>query len=214
MLDMSADTRLVGDYGWSNANEPCSHIYLLPTLVTLCQRLEAKRVLDLGCGNGALSHGLATAGFEVVGCDADAKGVAYARENRKSTARFEVVSVYDKPQSLGRTDFDIVIAAEVIEHLFLPRHLPQFARGVLRPGGRLIVTTPYHGYLKNLALSIFDKWDHHHTALWDGGHIKFWSRATLRKLLEGDGFVVEDFMGVGRVPLLWKSMIMVARSAP
>ena len=214
MLDMSADTRLVGDYGWSNANEPCSHIYLLPTLVALCQRLEAKRVLDLGCGNGALSHGLATAGFEVVGCDADAKGVAYARENRKSTARFEVVSVYDKPQSLGRTDFDIVIAAEVIEHLFLPRHLPQFARGVLRPGGRLIVTTPYHGYLKNLALSIFDKWDHHHTALWDGGHIKFWSRATLRKLLEDDGFVVEDFMGVGRVPLLWKSMIMVARSAP
>jgi len=79
--------------------------------------------------------------------------------------------------------------------------------------GYLIVTTPYHGYFKNLALAILGKWDQHLTALWHGGHIKFWSRATLTQLLVNNGFHVMDFRGVGRIPWLWKSMVIVARKS-
>ena len=74
-----------------------------------------------------------------------------------------------------------------------------------------MLTTPYHGYLKNLALSVFGKWDAHFTSEWEGGHIKFWSRATLTNLLGNAGFEVFEFSGVGRVPYLWKSMILVSR---
>ena len=52
--------------------------------------------------------------------------------------------------------------------------------------------------------------DSHFTALWDGGHIKFWSRRTLSLLLDECGFQIIDFEGAGRVPFLWKSMIVVA----
>jgi hypothetical protein len=82
---------------------------------------------------------------------------------------------------------------------------------VLKPGGYLVLSTPYHGYLKNLALSLTGKWDFHHSPLRDGGHIKFWSRKTLTELLETEGFHVTDFIGVGRIPYLWKSMVIVAR---
>lgn len=75
-----------------------------------------------------------------------------------------------------------------------------------------MISTPYHGYLKNLALSAFNKWDKHHTPLWHGGHIKFWSRRTLTSLIEANGFRVTEFHGVGRAPWLWKSMILVARA--
>ena len=109
--------------------------------------------------------------------------------------------------------FEAVVSTEVIEHLFRPRLLPTFARALLGPGGYLLVSTPYHGFLKNLALSCFNRWDAHHTPLWDGGHIKFWSRATLTRLLEENGFEVVSFYGVGRVPRLWKSMLLVARVA-
>ena len=74
-----------------------------------------------------------------------------------------------------------------------------------------MVSTPYHGYWKNLLLSVAGKWDSHHTALWDGGHIKFWSRSTLTKLLEANGFDVVDFKGAGRIYGLWKSMVLTAR---
>lgn len=75
-----------------------------------------------------------------------------------------------------------------------------------------MISTPYHGYLKNLALSVFNKWDKHHTPLWHGGHVKFWSRKTLTQLLEANGFKVTEFHGAGRLPWLWKSMILVAKA--
>jgi hypothetical protein len=103
------------------------------------------------------------------------------------------------------------VSTEVVEHLFSPDALPIYASQVLKEKGYLILTTPYHGYLKNLGLSIFNKWDFHHTALWHGGHIKFWSRATLTQLLEQNGFKVVRFSGVGRVPYAWKSMVIVAQ---
>ena len=100
-----------------------------------------------------------------------------------------------------------------VEHLFSPHLLPAFAAGALRDGGFLIVTTPYHGSLKNLALALLDKWDHHHTVLWHGGHIKFFSRQTLTRLLEANRFRVVGFSGVGRLPYLWKSMVLIARKS-
>ena len=109
--------------------------------------------------------------------------------------------------------FDIVVSTEVVEHIYSPHRFVQFAHEVLVPCGYFIISTPYHGYLKNLVLSLLNKWDAHHTALWNGGHIKFWSRKTLFVLLEDEGFDVLEFHGVGRVPYLWKSMILVARKA-
>ena len=80
-----------------------------------------------------------------------------------------------------------------------------------RRGGEIIISTPYHGYLKNLALALSGKLDAHFTALWDGGHIKFFSRNTLETLLVESGFEVTDFIGAGRWPYLWKSMLIKAR---
>ncbi len=89
--------------------------------------------------------------------------------------------------------------------------LPRFAQKVLVSGGYLIISTPYHGYLKNLAIAIANKFDSHFTALWDGGHIKFWSKQSLSKLLFEEGFDVKKFVGAGRFPYLWKSMILLGQ---
>ena len=204
--------RAAGGYGWSDAEASCAHAYIQPRVLGILKRLGARKVLDLGCGNGALSRELMRSGFDVTGCDADEEGIGIAREAAAEEAdRFQRVSVYDEPNVLGERDFDAVLSVEVVEHLFAPRALPRFARAVLKPGGHLIVTTPYHGYLKNLALSIFGRWDRHLDPLWDGGHVKLWSRATLSRLLEEAVFRVVEFHGAGRWPLLWKSMILVAR---
>lgn len=75
----------------------------------------------------------------------------------------------------------------------------------------MIISTPYHGYLKNLALAITGKMDMHFTALWDGGHIKFWSVKSLTQLLDEFGFKVVEFRGSGRLPYIWKSMFIKAK---
>ena len=109
--------------------------------------------------------------------------------------------------------FDTIISTEVIEHLYDPRKYVTFCKNILSKSEttkEFILSTPYHGYWKNLALSLTGKMDNHFTALWDGGHIKFWSKATITKVLEEQGFTVIDFKGCGRIPYLWKSMLIKA----
>lgn len=191
---------------------PHTHAYLGSVISSLCREYKAKRILDIGCGNGALANVLTKLPEceLVVGCDPSETGIQIARETVLA-GRFYQMGVYDDTGMIQETDFDVAVSTEVIEHLYSPRALPQFARDKLRDGGYLILSTPYHGYIKNLAISVLNKWDTHFTPLWDGGHIKFWSRRTLTKLLEEEGFSFERFIGCGRLPFLWMSMVIVAR---
>ena len=59
-------------------------------------------------------------------------------------------------------------------------------------------------------MALTGKMDDHFTALWDHGHIKFWSEKTLTQLLKEAGFKTISFERVGRIRPLAKSMIAVA----
>jgi len=209
-MSMIKNADIVSDYGWRDNEPKLSQSYLARPIIGALRQLKVRRILDLGCGNGALSNYLQRQGFSVLGCDVDEMGVNIASSSG-SGAIFKRVGVYDSPCALGEKGFDAVVSTEVIEHLYLPAALPRFAREILKPGGYLIITTPYHGYLKNLLICLAGKWDSHHTPLWDGGHIKFWSYRSLSALLESNGFEIVGFRGAGRVYGLWKSMVITAR---
>lgn len=193
------------DYGWSE-EQPESTSYINPAILLIARQANARTVLDAGCGNGALAGELALQGFVVTGVDGDAGGIGIARA-RYPKAHFEVGLFDDPPPG----SFDFVCSTEVVEHLYAPDTLARYCFRALKPGGTLAISTPYHGYWKNLALSLTNAWDKHHTALWHGGHIKFWSRGTLSELLREAGFEITGFQGAGRLPYLWKSMILIAR---
>jgi len=81
----------------------------------------------------------------------------------------------------------------------------------LKPSKYLVLLTPYHGYLKNLLICILNKFDSHFNPIEEGGHIKFFTFKTLNLLLNENGFQVIKFNGTGRIPLVWKSMVLLAR---
>ena len=195
-------------YGWGKNVSHC-HSYIDPAILDAVRSVAAKKIMDLGCGNGTLCGYLHAKGFAVEGCEPDAAGVITARQSFPDIT-FHQTGVYDDPK-LPKGSFDVVVSTEVIEHLYAPEYLPQFARKVLAPGGHLIVSTPYHGYLKNVLISLLGKWDFHHHPASTGRHIKFWSRQTLTAFLSEHGFTVRQFIGVGRVRWLWKAMILVAQ---
>jgi len=198
----------VPEYGW-NTDTPHTAAYLHPAIDALAGPLPAgTRVLDIGCGNGTLSGAYLSRGWRVVGVDASPQGIEAARVQFPA-GRWETVaadrSVLDQ---LGEEPFDLVISTEVVEHLYAPRDWARGCFAALRPGGTLICTTPYHGYLKNLTIALLNKTDAHFNPLWDGGHIKFWSRRTLGRLLSEAGFRDLRFQGAGRLAYLWMSMAM------
>ena len=194
-------------YGWQDTTLTEANCLLIPAILKLLPKRKV-RILDLGCGNGTLAAALHRQGYDVVALDASVDGIDLARQQFPGI-RFETFSIYEESvHDVIGGDYDFVISMEVIEHLYWPRKLLEVGYASLAGGGRMIVTTPYHGYLKNLALSVLDGWDKHFTVGWDGGHIKFFSRKNLKALMLEQGFKGIDFRGLGRVPGLWKSMIL------
>jgi 2-polyprenyl-3-methyl-5-hydroxy-6-metoxy-1,4-benzoquinol methylase len=151
-------------------------------------------------------------GYDVYGTDASESGIAIAKTKYPERFFIQDLSKDDLPEEINNIVFDTIISTEVIEHIYSPKEYFEFCKKVLSKAnlGELILSTPYHGYLKNLFLALTGKMESHFTVLWEGGHIKFWSRKTLTKALNESGFEVVDFKGSGRFPLLWKSMIIKA----
>jgi len=167
------------------------------------------RIFEIGFGTGISADWLQHRGYDITAVDPSASGLALAREHF-AHLRLHPGSGYDDLAG-HYGHFPCVLSMEVIEHLYDPRRFAARAFDLLAPGGLLILTTPYHGYWKNLALALTGRMDAHFTALWDHGHIKFWSATTLRQLLGEAGFRDICIHRVGRIPALARSMIAVAR---
>jgi 2-polyprenyl-3-methyl-5-hydroxy-6-metoxy-1,4-benzoquinol methylase len=198
--------------GLEYADARCLHEWLLDDVICLLDSLVPKgaRIIDLGCGNGRLTARLRSKGWPSVGVDISPSGIQIAKETYPGLD-FRQVDIGSASQPFPPETFGAAVAVEVIEHLHDPKQFLRNALVLLRPSGWLVITTPYHGYLKNLAISLLDGWDSHFDALSVGGHIKFWSKRTLAQLFASLGLDCPHYWGAGRVPLLWKSVIVAAR---
>lgn len=187
---------------------------LTRVFIELVQKLDNVRtVCDLGCGNGHISGRLEKLEYEVTGIDASKSGIQLARRSYPQASFIEALIDRDLKKKIEQPEFDLVLSSDVIEHLYRPSDLLEAAQSLLKPGGHVLIGTPYHGYLKNLVIAATGKMDAHFSALHDGGHIKFFSVRTLSQLMRSHGYQDLGFTFYGRAPLLWKNMICHARKA-
>jgi 2-polyprenyl-6-hydroxyphenyl methylase/3-demethylubiquinone-9 3-methyltransferase len=194
----SAAPSYVGSYVWP----------ILQRILEKEQQID-KRAFEIGCGNGTTANMLTQLGYAVTGVDPSESGVEVANTTFPHIT-IRCGNIYDDlPGIYGK--FPLVVSFEVVEHLYAPRILGQTMYDMLEPSGLGILSTPYHGYIKNLALSVTGKWDRHLQPIQEGGHIKFFSNDTLTQLLKDSGFRDISILRAVRVPPLAKSMIAVLR---
>lgn len=196
-----------------HAKPTTAHSYILPSVLDVLEsHFEGSAendVFDLGCGTGGGAAALARHGYYVVGVDPSSDGIAKANVNYPDLP-LNVGSAYDD-LSREYCTFNALISLEVVEHVYDPKAFISTVYDLVKPGGIAVMSTPYHGYLKNLALAALGKMDDHFMPLKEHGHIKFWSKSTLRTLLLDAGFDNIRFEYVGRIPVFAKSMIAVAQ---
>lgn len=195
------------EFIWDTSGHTEVHEYIRAPILKLLRGHNANTVLDLGCGNGSFSALLSREGFDVTGVDHSLSGIEIARQQSDGLT-FRQHDILEPLEGEFHQRFDAVVSIEVIEHLLLPRKLMENALAALKPGGLFILTTPYHGYWKNLALAITGKFDDHWHPLRDYGHIKFFSRATITELFSEYDLQGIHFQTVGRIPALARSMII------
>ena len=203
---------MADEFKFASADAEHTAQYLLPAVIRILAgegQAAKTSIFDLGCGNGATAEILQRHGYEVVGVDPSTSGIREAHRAYPNLQLFVGSAYDDLAARFGR--FQVVLSLEVVEHVYYPRKFAATLFSLVRAGGLAIVSTPYHGYLKNVGLALSGKLDSHFTALWDEGHIKFWSILTLKELLIEAGFSGISFQRVGRIPVFAKSMIAVAR---
>src|SRR5262245_2204610 len=194
------------EFVWDQDGHTGSHRYLLPPIRERLAAAGVRSLLDLGCGNGALTARLAADGYEIAGCDASGSGLERARAAVPGATFFRQDFGTDLPAAhVGR--YDAVVSAEVVEHLLLPRKLVQSAFAALKPGGFFVATTLYYGYLKNLLIAVTNKFDEHWHPLRDFGHVKFFSKRTFLGLFAEAGFENLRYATAGRLPAIACSMV-------
>ncbi len=109
---------------------------------------KATRLLDIGCGSGALSLTMSeSSGFDVVAMDVLRRRIVAVRDRKAArdpdaSARVRIVRANAEALPFRDGVFDAAVATEVLEHLDEPERMLREARRVLRPGGRFFMTTP------------------------------------------------------------------------
>ena len=153
------------------------------------------RLLDVGCGSGALLSQLAgRAGYRA--------GIELSTTAAVAAARVadEVLNVaVTAPLPFPPASFDVVVCADVLEHLADPAAALSSAVGLCRPGGAVVISVPNVAYWQARVRLLRGVWRYEPTGLFDSGHLRFLTRETLLELVNGCGLDVET-IGAAQVP--------------
>lgn len=143
------------------------------------------RVLDLGCSNGALGAELRAHGHHVTGVDIE--------EHPGVRDRIDAFVVADLdagvPDSIG-DGFDVIVAADVLEHVRRPERLLESLTRRLAPGGSVVTCVPNFGHWYPRLRVALGRFDYDRRGILDRSHVRFFTRKSLERTIERGGYSV------------------------
>jgi SAM-dependent methyltransferase len=135
------------EYTAENETSLINAYYARPAILDLAGNVAGRRILDAGCGAGAVASALRDRGADVAGFDRSARMIELARQRLGADADLRVADI-TSPLPYPDREFDDVVAALVLHYLEdWTAPLAELHR-VLRPGGRLIVVVNHPIILK------------------------------------------------------------------
>ena len=148
---------------------------------------QRRRVLELGCSTGQMTRVMQERGCRVVAIEADAEAAKRAAEHCEHMIVGDLEQL-DFEVELGDRRFDVIVAADVLEHLKAPEAVLGRLRPFLAPEGYLVASVPNvtHGSVR-LAL-LGGSFPYADTGLLDRTHLRFYNRESLTEMLGAGGF--------------------------
>lgn len=160
---------------------------------------EDAEVLDIGAGNGILALLLNKLKREVK-VDAVEPDIA---------ARQRINSIYREVYGLDleaflRQDrsrqYDYIVMADVIEHIANPEPLLKLLKQLLKPGGKIILSTPNVAFASVRLALLYGKFDYVDSGILEKTHLRFYTRKTILKLFDAAQLNVETELHCKRNP--------------
>jgi SAM-dependent methyltransferase len=131
-------------------------------------------------------------GHEVIGVDFEEhKGV-----REKLTDFFQADLEQGLPAGIG-ADYDVVLCADVLEHVRAPEAVLDEARSVLRPGGSVITSIPNFGHWYPRARVAIGRFDYDARGILDRGHLRFFTKRSFAHLVRTSGWTIRRQESIG-----------------
>ncbi|MBU0694085.1 MAG: class I SAM-dependent methyltransferase [Candidatus Omnitrophica bacterium] len=152
--------------------------------------VDAKKVLDVGCGEGNLGFKLREKGIEVVGIEKDEKSYLLAKEKLNRVFLTDVEK-FQLPFSKGY--FDCIIYADVLEHFIYPLAVLRKHRDFLNNSGYIIASIPNIRYYKIIIrLFLGGSWDYMDKGILDKSHLRFFTLINIKELFADAGYEIVE----------------------
>lgn len=149
--------------------------------------VEARSMIELGCGEGALGHAVKQRQrCRVVGVELDRNAAAIARKRIDDVYQGDVEEVV----SLLHEKFDCIVASEIIEHVVDPWALLADLRRISAPGGLLIISIPNIAHASIINDLLHGRFDYTYIGLTCVGHLRFFTRRSIEDMLRMSGWAV------------------------
>ena len=147
------------------------------------------RVLDIGCGTGSVTT-IANYGKQnqVFGIEPDGLRAAEAR----STGLSVECGYFDQNYLDEHGMFDVIVFADVLEHLAAPDKVIEIARRGLNPKGCLIVSVPNVAHWSLRGALLIGQFDYTDVGLCDSTHLRWFTKKTILHLLTSNGFHIDQ----------------------
>lgn len=144
-----------------------------------------KRVLEVDCGVGFVSRHLIERGNEVVGIDVDPAAVSAAREvvSEVHCCDLDVVAA----SSVVTGPFDVIVLADVLEHVREPQAVLADLLGLLADDGRVVLSIPNVAHIDVRLMLLFGEWGYQPLGLLDDSHLRWFTRRSIADLLRAAG---------------------------
>jgi len=155
----------------------------------------ARRVLEVGCGHGRFGRLIREAqGAQVTGIDISAEAIQVAATNLD---RALVVDLDRTPPPFAENEFDCIICNDVLEHLVDPWAVVGRLSSLLAPYGQFVASIPNIRHHKVLRPLIWPgEWRYAEIGILDRTHLRFFTRSSIRELIEGGGMEVTRMEGI------------------
>jgi 2-polyprenyl-3-methyl-5-hydroxy-6-metoxy-1,4-benzoquinol methylase len=154
----------------------------------------AKKILEIGCGEGNFSAQLVSDETETWAVEPDKPSAKKAAEKLQKVL---VGTIDEKLDELPDDYFDVIIMNDVIEHLLEPWDDIQKLKSKLKTEGLFISSIPNVRYAKNLFKVLFHRdWKYTDDRILDITHYRFFTKKSIRRLWEENGYSIQKMKGV------------------
>ena len=177
------------DSGYEYKSDPLSsHGQMLAYLATR----KGAEVIDLGCSDGLLSMQIRSLGHTVIGVDVEEHPQVHGRVDKFVQANLDAGLPADLPTSV-----DVVVCADVLEHVRRPEILLEDLAPRLAAGGAIVASIPNFGHWYPRLRTLFGVFDYDRRGILDRTHVRFFTRRSFERMARGAGYQVRRIGATG-----------------